>query len=403
MVEDCFVAKFAPRIDSLIRGNFHKVVDSFWFIQYNMIIGSAPNYSPKVNNRITWYQSVPNLTLEDIAKQAGVSRSTASRVVNDDPNVSVSVRNKVQEVIRSTGYHPHAAARSLASHRSWMIGLVLPRSVSNFFTDPYFPRLTQGVAQACNQNNYSLGLFLVDTKEDEQRIFPRISQKGLLDGILLQTAEMGDKLIDRLVNSDFPVVVAGRPFNTDGISYIDVDNINGAYRAVNHLIELGYKRIGTITGRMNGTPGIDRKEGYLKSITDHGYDVDERLIVEGDFSENSGYQAMKQLIPHKPDAIFAASDSMAAGAIRAVREADLHVPEDIAFVGFDDLPIATLLDFNLTTVRQPIIQFGAKAVDTLIDLIENGIKPSRRIIMDTELVIRDSCGASQKHLAKKGM
>lgn len=340
---------------------------------------------------------MPNLTLEDIARKAGVSRSTVSRVVNDDPNVSDNVRTKVQEVIASTGYHPYAAARTLASQRSWMIGLVLPRTVSNFFTDPYFPRLTQGIAQECNQHDYTLGLFLLDTKEDEKRIFPRISRPGLLDGILLQTAQINDKLIDRLINSDFPVVVAGRPFNPSGISYIDVDNINAAYGAVCHLINLGYKRIGTITGRMNGTTGIDRKEGYLKAITEHVGEVDERLIAEGDFTEKSGYLAMKKLLPYKPDAIFAASDTMAIGAIRAVWEEGQRVPEDIAFVGFDDLPIASLSDFKLTTVRQPIIQFGAKAVDTLIDLIENGIKPSRRIIMDTELVIRESCGASYKN------
>ncbi len=344
---------------------------------------------------------MPNLTLEDIAKQAGVSRSTASRVVNNDPNVSDRVRMKVQDVILTTGYHPHAAARSLASHRSWMIGLVLPRTVSTFFTDPYFPRLTQGVAQACNQHNYTLALFLLDTKEDEKRIFPLISRRGQLDGILLQTAPIEDILIDKLVSSDFPVVIAGRPFKAKGISYIDVDNINAAHNAVCHLIQLGYKRIGTITGWMNSTVGIDRKEGYLKAITEQGWQVQEKLIVEGDFTENGGYLAMQQLLPLKPDAVFAASDTMAIGAIRAVRYAGLSVPEDIAFVGFDDLPIASLSDFKLTTVRQPIIQFVAKAVDTLIDLIENGIKPSRRIIMDTELIIRDSCGASLKSQVKE--
>ncbi len=338
---------------------------------------------------------MPDLTLEDIAKQAGVSRSTVSRVVNDDPNVNEDVRKRVQQVIASTGYHPHAAARMLASHRSWMIGLVLPRTVSNFFIDPYFPRLTQGVAQACNQHNYTLGLFLVETKEDEKRIFPRISRKGLLDGVLLQTAQQGDRLIDRVVNSDIPVVVAGRPFNANGVSYIDVDNIYAAYQAVCHLISLGHKRIATITGHMNGTTGIDRKEGYLKALAEHGFTVHDNLIAEGDFTEQSGYTAMKNLLTAHPDAVFAASDTMAIGAIRAVRELGLNVPDDIAFVGFDDLPVASLSDFQLTTVRQPIIQFGAKAVDTLIDLIENGIKPSRRIIMDTELVIRDSCGASR--------
>jgi LacI family transcriptional regulator len=343
---------------------------------------------------------VPNLTLEDIAKQAGVSRSTASRVVNDDPNVNETVRKRVQEVIISTGYHPHAAARSLASQRSWMIGLVLPRSVSNFFIDPYFPRLTQGIALACNQYNYTLGLFLVETKEDENRIFPRISRKGLLDGILLQTAPMSDSFIDSLIESNFPVVIAGRPFNSHNVSYIDVDNINAASQAVHHLIRLGYTRIGTITGRLNSTAGIDRLEGYRKAITEQGWDVDEGLVAEGDFTEKSGFNAMQQLLIVKPDAVFVASDTMAIGAIRAVQEVGLHVPGDISFVGFDDLPIATQFDVKLTTVRQPIVQFGARAVETLIDLIENGTKPTRRIIMDTELVIRDSCGALQKYVDK---
>jgi LacI family transcriptional regulator len=340
---------------------------------------------------------VPNLTLEDIAKQAGVSRSTVSRVVNDDPNVSESVRSRVREVISTTGYQPHAAARSLASHRSRMLGLVLPRTVSSFFTDPYFPRLTQGVAHACNQQNYTLGLFILDTREDEKRIFPRISRKGLLDGILIQTADMDDILVDRLVNTDFPIVIVGRPYNADEISYIDVDNITASYEAVCHLINLGYKRIGTITGRMNSTAGIDRMQGYLKAIKEHGNGRKEELIAEGDFSEQSGYDAMQKLLPAKPDAIFAASDTMAIGAIRALRNIGLDVPRDIAFVGFDDLPVASLSDFKLTTVRQPIIQFGSKAVDILIDLIENGTKPIRHMIMDTELVVRESCGAALRN------
>jgi LacI family transcriptional regulator len=340
---------------------------------------------------------LPDLTLEDIAKQAGVSRSTVSRVVNDDPNVSESIRTKVHEVIVTTGYHPHAAARTLASRRSWMIGLVLPRTVSNFFTDPYFPRLTQGVAQACNQHNLTLGLFILATKEDEERIFPLVSRQGLLDGIIVQTAQKGDKLINRLISSDFPVIVAGRPFRSSGVSYIDVDNVQAAYQAVSHLIKLGYKRIGTITGMMNSTVGIDRMEGYVKALREQGWPVDKVLIAQGDFSEQSGYSGMKKLLPARPEAIFAASDTMAIGAIRAAKEAGLRIPTEIAFVGFDDLPVASLSDFKLTTIRQPISQFGAQAVVTLIDLIENGIKPSRRIIMETELVIRDSCGATQKN------
>ena len=138
-----------------------------------------------------------DLTLEDIAKLAGVSRSTVSRVVNNHPNVSEKVRKRVLEVIQSTGYHPNIAARTLASQRSWMIGLVVPRSVSSFFTDPYFPHLTRGIAKGCNQYDYTLGLFLVGTNEDEEKIVPRVSRSGSLDGILVQAGHHGDQVIDR--------------------------------------------------------------------------------------------------------------------------------------------------------------------------------------------------------------
>jgi LacI family transcriptional regulator len=340
---------------------------------------------------------MPNLTLDDIAKQAGVSRSTVSRVINGQQYVRQDVRERVLKVIQETGFHPNVAARALASQRSWMIGLVLPRSVSSFFADPYFPRLTQGIAQACNRYNYTLGLFLVSTPEDEEKVFPRVSRKGFLDGVLVQSGQLGDQLIDQLVNSNMPLVVVGRPFQTTDVSYLDVDNVKAAYQAVSHLIKLGYQRIGTITGTLDSTVSLDRKEGYLKALLDHGLNVDTSLIAEGDFTDLGGYRAMQLLLPARPDAVFAASDIMAQGAMRAAHEAGLSIPGEIAFVGFDDLPLATHSFLPLTTVHQPIYEFGVKAVEILIDLIETGIKPSRRVIMDTELIIRDSCGAKQKN------
>jgi len=340
---------------------------------------------------------MPDLTLEDIAKKAGVSRSTVSRVVNDHPNVSGDVRQRVLEIIQNTGFRPHAAARTLASQRSWTIGLVLPHSVSFFFTDPYYPHLTKGIAQACNQYDYTLALFLVSAKEDEEKIFPRVSRKGLLDGVLVQSGHHGDQsIIGYLVDANMPLVIIGRPFRSDNVSYIDIDNINAACNAVNHLIRLGRKRIGTISGPANSTVGIDRKQGYIKALIERGQKVDESLVAEGDFTEAGGYYAMQQLLKAKPDAIFAASDIMALGAMRAAREAGVRIPEDIAFIGFDDLPIAILSDIQLTTVRQPVAQFGSKAVEMLVDQIENGVHPPRHVIMDTELVIRESCGAKQE-------
>ena len=335
------------------------------------------------------------LTLEDIAKQARVSRSTVSRVLNNQPNVRKDVRERVQNVIERTGFRPHAAARTLASQRSWIIGLVIPHSVSLFFTDPYYSHLTKGIAQASNQHNYTLALFLVDTKEDEKKIFTSITRKGLLDGVLVQSGHHGDQqIIGHLVDANIPQVVIGRPFRSDNVSYVDIDNINAAFNAVTHLIRRGYKRIGTITGLQLSTVGLDRKAGYIKALNERGFGVDESLIVEGDFTESGGYYAMKKLLSEKPEAIFAASDVMAMGAMRAVRESGLSIPDDIALVGFDDLPMVSLSDVPLTTIRQPVAQIGTKAVEILIDLVENGIDPPRHIIMETELVIRKSCGAS---------
>jgi len=339
-----------------------------------------------------------DLTLEDIARIAGVSRSTVSRVINDHPNVSVNVRQRVLKAIQDTGYHPNAAARTLASQRSWMIGLVLPSSVSTFFTDPYFPRLTQGIAQTCNQYDYTLSLFLVGSKEDEEKIFPRVSRKGSLDGIIMQSGQIGDLLINRLVNTNIPIVIIGRPFQTENISFIDVNNINGAYTAVNHLIRSGFRRIGTITGQDNTTVGLDRKEGYLKALLENGREVDPSLIAEGEFTEISGYEAMQKLLAAQPDAVFAASDLMAVGAMRATREAGMGIPEDIAFVGFDDLPFTPSPIPLLTTIRQPIYQTGSGAVQMLIELIRTGVKPARRVILETELIVRESCGSSHKSL-----
>jgi LacI family transcriptional regulator len=338
---------------------------------------------------------MPSLTLEDIARETGVSRSTVSRVINNSPNVRDDVRRKVQEAIQRNQYHPHAAARALASQHTSTIGLILPQTVSFFFTDPFYPHLTKGIAQACNQHDYTLAFFLVGSTEDEERIFPRVCRPGMLDGIVVQSGQHGDQeIIGRLVDAGMPFVVLGRPFRHDNVTYIDIDNINASYHATSHLIRQGRTRIGTISGPLQSTVGIDRLEGYRKALQDRGMVIDEKLIVEGDFTEEGGYYSMKKLLAAKPDAVFAASDVMAFGGIRASREAGFKVPEDIAFVGFDDLPMASLSNVQLTTIRQPVVQFGAQAVETLIDQIENGNTSPHRIIMDTELIIRETCGAN---------
>ncbi len=337
---------------------------------------------------------MPNLTLEDIAKLAGVSRSTVSRVINDQPNVRPDVRDRILEIIRQTGYHPNAAARTLASNQSQMLGLVLPRSVSSFFVDPYFPRLTQGIAQACNLYDYTLSLFLIGTPEDEEKIYPRLARQGLLDGLLIQSGNIGDRLTERLITANIPAVIIGRPLYSGEVSFVDVDNVASARHATAHLITHGYQRVATIAGDSESAVSLDRLEGYRQALAEHGIAEDPALIAYGDYTEQGGYEAMKTLLSPMPDAVFAASDSMAIGAIKAAREYGLKVPDDVAFIGYDDLPVAAKAEPPLTTVHQPIATLGGKAVETLLDLIENGTQPARRIIMDTRLVIRKSCGTA---------
>jgi LacI family transcriptional regulator len=343
---------------------------------------------------------VADLTLEDIAKKAGVSRSTVSRVVNRQPDVSESVRLRVLAVIEETGFHPNAAARTLASQRSFMIGLVLPKGVGAFFSDPYFPLLTQGIAQGCNQNDFTLGLFILDSIEDEDRTFPRISRKGLLDGILVQAGSNGDTLIERLVKADIPSVILGRPMNPQGVNYIDVENRKAAKQAVDHILSLGRTRIAILLGPELSTVSMDRKSGYLDAILASGISLDESLMIHTEFSETGGYLSMKNLFMHHPDAVFACSDALAYGAIRAIREQGLRVPQDVVVVGFDDLPVSphTTQEIHLTTIHQPVLEFGIKAVELLIDRIENGCMPARQVIVGTQLVIRDTCGSMTKEI-----
>jgi LacI family transcriptional regulator len=189
-------------------------------------------------------------------------------------------------------------------------------------------------------------------------------------------------------------MMIGRPDNPTNVSFVNVDNVTGAYSAVRHLIQMGRKRIGTITGPLDTTVGLDRKQGYLNALNDRGIMIDDRLIVEGDFTEVSGYLGMQRLLRYQLQAVFVASDTMAVGALRALRQAGVAVPAEVAVIGYDDLPLAAIADPPLTTVRQPIRRLGAQAVENLIDILINGPRPPRHVVATTELVIRASCGSN---------
>jgi LacI family transcriptional regulator len=279
----------------------------------------------------------------------------------------------------------------LAAGRTNVFGLIIPAGVSAIFADPFFPMLIQSVSQACNLRDHSLMLWLAEP-EFERRMTRNILHSGLLDGVIVSSMIMDDPIVQALYNSRKPFILLGRHPQLD-VNYLDADNVQGGFEATTHLLSLGHQRTAIITGPQNMIAGYDRFQGYRKALEKRGVPFQPELIAESDFSEAGGYEAMQRLLPAKPRAVFVSSDTMAEGALRALRNAGLSVPQDIAIVGYDDMPLATRTSPPLTTIRQPTKQLGTLAVETLIDIVQNSDEHKRHIIVPVELVIRESCGA----------
>lgn len=334
--------------------------------------------------------------LEDIARKAGVSRSTVSRVINDEPYVSERTRAKVRAVIEAEGFSPNLAARMLVTQRTRVIGVVIPHTLLVTFQDPYYyPTLLQGVSEATIDRDYATLLWWGHSYDDEDRFARRILQQNrLMDGLIVASATADDPLIPRLVELGTPFVMVERPARfEEQISYVSVDNVQAAQNAITHLLSLGKQRIGTITGALDNVDGQDRVVGYRQALQNAGIAFDPELVAEGRFTHQSGYIAARKLIKLGIDALFAANDISALGAIDALKEAGLRVPEDVAVIGFDDLPNSIQVAPQLSTVRQPIQQKGYVATNLLLDLIEGKVEGPRQVLLPTQLVIRQTCGA----------
>ncbi len=334
------------------------------------------------------------MNLEEIARLSGVSRSTVSRVVNGDKRVSDDARTRVNDVIREHDYHPHAAARSLASRRTRMIGLRIPGAVSFIFSDPYYPGLVQGVVDACNEADYGLMLMMEPENDpvSSERIFQRVIRGRHLDGVILSTSVLGDPFIGRVASDGVPAVMIGRH---PSLTTVDVDNISAATQAVRHLIGHGRRRIAHIAGPCNIVAANERLQGYEIALTEAGMAINPDLIERADFTEVSGYIAMRALLENhdaRPDAVFAGSDTMAAGALRALGESNIRVPEDLAMMGFDGLERHARAFPTLSTVVQPISDLGHAAVETLLHRISHPDEPIFHHYLDTYLHLRGSCG-----------
>ncbi|MGY1552712.1 LacI family DNA-binding transcriptional regulator [Microbacterium sp. A588] len=324
-------------------------------------------------------------TIRDVAVRAGVSRSTVSRVINGGHWVSPDARVAVEEAIVSTGYTANHHARSLATGRAGSMAFLLTEPQQLLFDDPTFALLLRGAAEALAQRSMTLVLLVAGTPAERESVAHFISA-GHVDGVLLISSHESEPLLEQLLDEGIPIVSCGVPLGHETeLSTISVEEVASARTMVAYLREKNYERIGMISGPDDTPGGRYRLVGFREELGDR---FDATLVETGDYSFESGQTAMTRLLERGVDAVFAANDRMAAGAIAAVRRAGLRVPEDVAVAGFDDSGLAATHEPSITTMRQPWEQISAQMVHVLLDVIAGA--PPRSVILDTELVVRES-------------
>jgi DNA-binding LacI/PurR family transcriptional regulator len=329
-------------------------------------------------------------TLEEVADLAGVSRATASRAVNGGNRVSPHALAAVQAAVRTLGYSPNPAARSLVTRRTDSVAVVVPEPDERVFHDPFFARVLRGVNEILSERDLQLVLLMARPGEEETRLL-RYLRKRHVDGVIVVSHHRSDHLADHLADLGLPCVFVGRPWTgADRVAYVDTDNLAGSRAATEVLVERGCRRIGTIAGPADMTAGVDRLEGWRLALGAAGLADD--LVEHGNFTEEGGHEAARRLLATAPDldGIVAASDLMAAGALTALAAAGRRVPDDVAVVGFDDVGSAERSEPPLTTMHNPIREMAEQATRLLLEQVDDTGRPLVRVVFPPALVRRSS-------------
>ncbi|GLV53383.1 LacI family transcriptional regulator [Dictyobacter sp. S3.2.2.5] len=327
-------------------------------------------------------------TIQDVAKHAGVSIATVSRVLNGTTYVNEEVTSRVRAAIKELNYQPSRAAQALRAHRSKIIGLLI-----SDIQNPFFTGLIRGVEDVANRNGYSLILCNSDENpRKEQQYIEVLCSERVAGAIVVSTSENPKKL-HLFRDHDIPFVSVDRRIKDRTTDAILIDNVSGAYEAVTHLITNGYHRIGVITGPVSTTTGRERLEGYRKALREAGLALEPALECVDDFKSMGGYQGALKLLDLTPpiDALFVTNNLMTLGALEAIHERHLRIPDDIAIVGFDEMPWAALSAISLTTVTQPVYELGSSAALRLFQRLQNPTSLSKQeIVLSPTLQVRDS-------------
>ncbi|PBC61431.1 LacI family transcriptional regulator [Streptomyces sp. Tue6028] len=328
-------------------------------------------------------------TIKTVAARAGVGRTTVSRVVNGSELVSADARARVLAAIKELNYVPNTVARGLVTSRTDAVALVIPESASRLGSEPFFAALIRGVSEALADSRTQLQLMLVRDQAEREQLTESVAARRV-DGVLLVSVHADDPLPGMLEDLGLPTVLAGRRDVGERLSYVHADNAGGAAEAVRHLLSSGRTKIATIAGPLDMDVGRSRLEGWRTAHREAGAPASEVLVETGDFSWESGRRAMYSLLERAPDldAVFAASDLMALGALEELRRRQRQVPGDVAVVGFED-SLARYAHPPLTTVRQPVEELGRTMVRILTEITRHGA-PRQQVTLPTELVVRES-------------
>ncbi len=337
------------------------------------------------------------LTIRDIARLAGVSKSTVSRVLNAHPKVEAETRERVLAVMKEQGFIPNAAATGLAKGHNRLIALLVPALTWELVTD-----VLQGVAGVIEDTHYEIILYCATPGKDFSQMIDRMLATNMAIGILALLHTQSPHHLVELHRQGFPIVLINHVATRVDLPQVGIDNVAATHTATSHLLGLGHRRIGCILGLPDIQCSHDRYDGYCQALRDAGVELDPSLVLQGDYTCEGGYQCARQFfaLAEPPTAIFASNDLTAYGVLQAAEEQRIHIPEDVALVGFDDIPPSAHVQPSLTTVHQPFKDMGRKATELLLSLI-NQHSTSRqkdvlppRVILPTELVVRKSCGAT---------
>ncbi|MEK8024160.1 MAG: LacI family DNA-binding transcriptional regulator [Candidatus Hydrogenedentota bacterium] len=335
------------------------------------------------------------VTKEMVAAQAGVSKTTVSFVLNNNPSISEATRKKVLQIVDQLGYQPNTNARNLSSKKTRTICIVLPE-LGHIFEDPYFARAIGGVYDEVEAADYRLILKKASFEFAKDKEYLNLFRRKEIAGMLYVGSTLDDQYLAEFVDTGFPFILVNSYLPGINIPFVISDNVTAAYVATHHLIELGHTRIGHIAGSRNTTTAIDRIAGYRKALEEAGIGFDPDFIAEGHYNKNMASAATRRLfeLSERPTAIFAGNDMMALGVLDAASTLGLRVPEDCALVGGDNIEISQFTNPPLTTIDQPIYEVSRTAIRTLFELISGEILPSEaRKMTPTQLIVRKSCGA----------